>query len=108
MVRRFAPVFVILLAVACAAMAGDNAPEGVVNINSATVDQLQLLPGVGPALAERIVAFREANGPFQTPDELEAVKGIGSKAMERLRPYLQVSGQTTLSTKVATRRKSEA
>jgi competence protein ComEA len=108
MIRRFVPIFVVLLAIAGAAVAGESAPEGVVNVNTATSEQLQLLPGVGPALAERIVAFREANGPFRAADELEAVKGIGEKALERLRPYLRVSGETTLATKVATQRKPKA
>ena len=107
MTRRFVPIFVVLLAIAGAVVAGERAPEGVVNINTATVEQLQLLPGVGPALAERIVAFRESNGPFQSTDELQAVKGIGEKALVRLGPYLEVSGETTLNTKIASRRKSK-
>lgn len=108
MTRRFVPIVVVLLAIAGAVVAGESAPAGVVNVNTATVEQLQLLPGVGPALAERIVAFREANGPFRSAEELEAVKGIGEKALDRLRPYLQVSGETTLSTKVTTPRKPKA
>ena len=107
MTHRALPIFVVLLAIAGAIVAGERAPEGVVNINTATVEQLQLLPGIGPALAERVVAFREANGPFKAIEELQAVKGIGEKALERLRPYLEVSGQTTLSDKIAARRTSD-
>ena len=55
-----------------------------VNINTATVQELQLLPRVGPALAQRIVDFRTANGPFKAPEELTRVKGIGEKSFARL------------------------
>jgi competence protein ComEA len=71
-----------------------------VNINTASAEQLQLLPRVGPALAKRILEFREANGDFRSPEELVAVKGIGEKSMLSLKPYLAVSGDTTLNTKV--------
>jgi competence protein ComEA len=86
-----------LLAVAAAEPG--NGP-GVVNVNTASAEQLQLLPRIGPALAERIIAFRETNGPFKTADEMVAVKGIGERSLETLRPYLTVSGETTLSAKV--------
>jgi competence protein ComEA len=72
----------------------------VVNINTASAEQLQLLPRVGPALAERIIEYRETNGPFRTADEIVAVKGIGDSVFEKLAPYLVTSGATTLSEKV--------
>lgn len=56
-----------------------------VDLNSAGSEELQSLPGVGPALAARIVAFRQENGPFRTVDDLLAVKGIGPKMLEKLR-----------------------
>jgi competence protein ComEA len=56
-----------------------------VDINQAGVADLQALPGVGPALAERIVAYREAQGPFQSVDQLAEVKGIGAKKLETIR-----------------------
>ena len=90
----------LVLATAALAVAADDAPAGVVNINTATAEQLQLLPRVGPALAARIIDFREANGAFRSVDEIVAVKGIGEAALERLRPYLATSGATTLSAKV--------
>lgn len=71
-----------------------------VNINTATAQELQLLPRVGPALAQRIVDFRSANGPFKAPEELARVKGIGEKSFARLAPYVSVSGTTTLKEKV--------
>ncbi|WP_294419986.1 ComEA family DNA-binding protein [uncultured Senegalimassilia sp.] len=53
--------------------------QGKVDINSATAEQLQQLNGVGPALAQRIVADRQANGPFKSPEDLKRVSGIGDK-----------------------------
>lgn len=107
MFRRALPVIVILIALAAAAVAEDKGAQGVVNLNQASVEQLQLLPRVGPALAQRIVEFRAANGPFKATDELTAVKGIGEKSIEQLKPYLTVSGETTLAVKVKTNRKAE-
>lgn len=50
-----------------------------VNLNTATADQLKTLPGIGPALAARILEFREKNGPFKKPEDLMNVRGIGEK-----------------------------
>ena len=58
--------------------------HGKVDINTATVDQLQQLNGVGPALAQRIVADRQANGPFKTVEDLKRVSGIGDKKFASL------------------------
>lgn len=60
------------------------------NVNTATQAQLELLPGVGPALAQRIIADREKNGPYTAIDQLDRVKGIGPKTIEKLRPHLRV------------------
>ncbi len=59
--------------------------EGKVNVNRATLDELQKLPGIGPVLAARIVAFREEHGPFRTVDDLLHVSGIGAKTLAGLR-----------------------
>jgi competence protein ComEA len=72
----------LLVAAVVGAQDGQSSTQGTVNINTATSEQLQLLPGVGPALAGRIIAFREANGPFEKVDELTAVQG---SATSRLR-----------------------
>ena len=61
------------------------AKVAAVNLNLASAAELQVLPGVGPALAERIVAYREAQGPFETVDQLSEVKGIGAKSLEKIR-----------------------
>jgi competence protein ComEA len=72
---------------------------GVVNINTADVEQLALLPRIGPKAAERIVAYRKENGPFKKTTDLMQVKGVGDKMFEILSPYLAVDGKTTLATK---------
>ena len=59
--------------------------KSLLNLNSATVDQLEELPGVGPALAARIVDWREANGSFKNVEELSSVSGIGEKLLENVR-----------------------
>ena len=64
---------------ASAVSSGGAFAHGKVDINTATVDQLQQLNGVGPALAQRIVADRQANGPFKTVEDLKRVSGIGDK-----------------------------
>ena len=69
--------------------------------------KLQLLPRIGPSLSQRIVEFREANGPFKSTDELVAVKGIGERSIVPLRPYLTVKGETTLKIKVKLPRQSK-
>ncbi|HEX9974452.1 MAG TPA: helix-hairpin-helix domain-containing protein [bacterium] len=61
----------------------------IVDINSATVDELIKLPKIGPVIAERIVAYREHHGPFQNIEELIRVRGIGPKKLSALKPYIQ-------------------
>jgi competence protein ComEA len=68
----------------------DTTPRGPVNVNSATLDQLDVLPGVGPTTAAAIVAHREANGPFQTIDQLGDVRGIGPAKLDALRGLVTV------------------
>lgn len=72
----------------------------VVNINTADASQLALLPRVGPALSQRILDFREANGKFEAPEELILVRGIGEKTFALLEPYVVIKGETTLTEKV--------
>jgi len=100
-ISAFSVVIALCLAAAALVTTAEPADSaGVVNVNTASAAQLQLLPRIGPALAERILAFRETNGPFKSPDELVAVKGIGERSLEQLRPYLTVTGETTLTSKV--------
>ncbi len=58
------------------------------NINTATAAQLEALPGIGPTLARRIVAYRETHGPFASVEDLLAVSGIGPTLLEKLRPWI--------------------
>jgi competence protein ComEA len=59
-----------------------HAEEGKVNINQATVEELAQLKNIGPGYAQRIVEYREQNGPFEKPEDLLKVKGIGQKTWE--------------------------
>jgi len=61
-----------------------------INLNTATADQLEAIPGIGPVLAQRIIEYRQTHGRFQSVDELLEVRGIGSKRLESMRPYVTV------------------
>ncbi len=67
-----------------------TAGVAVVDLNTATVADLDSLPGVGPVLAGRIVEWREANGRFASVDQLREVSGIGARTFERLAPHVRV------------------
>lgn len=73
-----------------AAASAPAAQTQTVNINKADAPDLEKLPGIGPALASRIIAHRDANGPFKSVENLTDVKGIGAKMLEKLRPYLKI------------------
>jgi len=88
-----------LLAVAATALPA-AAAEGQVNVNQASAEQLALLPRVGPAIAQRIVEFREENGPFEQLEDLMLVRGIGEKTYDLIAPRATLSGDTTLTEKV--------
>ena len=67
-----------------------SVPAGLVDINRATAEELDGLPGIGPVLARRIVEFRERHGPFALVEDLLEVPGIGPRILERLRPLVTV------------------
>jgi competence protein ComEA len=68
---------------------------GMVNLNEASADELDRLPGVGRKAVERILMHREKK-PFQRIEELVRVKGFRKKTFEKLKPYLTLTGPTTL------------
>lgn len=98
--RIITPVLLLLCLSISVALAHEPSPDGRVEssvrvaeplrLNSATVEQLDGLPGIGPALAERIVAYRTEHGAFARIEQLNEVKGIGEKTLEKLRPYLSL------------------
>ncbi len=69
--------------------------EGVVNINTATSEQLQLLPGIGEKKAERIIKYRKKKGDFKAIEDIKNVKGIGDKLLEKIKDNIVVEGETT-------------
>lgn len=65
--------------------------HGVLDLNRATAEELESLPGIGPVLAQRVVAYRKSVGKFQAVDELREVKGIGVKKFGRIKPLVTVA-----------------
>uniref|UniRef100_A0A7C4JU80 Helix-hairpin-helix domain-containing protein n=1 Tax=Thermodesulfobacterium geofontis TaxID=1295609 RepID=A0A7C4JU80_9BACT len=68
-----------------------------IDINQATVEELEKLPGIGPKIAKNIVEYREKNGPFKSIEELLKVKGIGPKKLEQIKKYLKINKEKTNS-----------
>jgi competence protein ComEA len=67
-----------------------TAPNAPVNLNTATLDELDALPGVGPVLAQRILDYRTQNGPFTTIDQLQEVPGVGPKKFDSLKSHVRI------------------
>lgn len=91
-------VFALLLVAATVALAGSAAAADVaparapLDLNRATAEELETLPGIGAAKAAAILAARDAQGGFSSIDQLEAVRGIGPALMAKLRPLVAVGG----------------
>lgn len=89
-----AALAMMLAACAAAALAGEPSAAGKqpapVSVNDASTHELESVLGVGPALAERIVRYREAHGPFKTLDDLLFVEGIGEAKLKRLASQLRL------------------
>lgn len=75
---------------------GGKRASGRLNLNTATAAELMLLPGIGPAKAERVLTWRKRNGTFRRVADLRRVKGFGYRTVKRLEPYLDIKGETTL------------
>jgi competence protein ComEA len=84
----FMVLFGLLLGMNTPLWAEDGAK---ININTATVEQLTMLKNVGAQTAERIIAYRQANGPFATVDDLTNVKGVGEKTLAKNQDRITVS-----------------
>ena len=71
-------------------IAASPTPSGPININTATLEELDLLPGIGPALAERIIDYRETRGPFTAIEQIQNVAGIGPATFEDLQDLITI------------------
>jgi competence protein ComEA len=91
MIRQRATVLcaALLLALGLCALSAPAGAEGKVNINAATVQELQELKGIGPVLADRIVEYREKH-PFRSKQEIRKVQGVGAKTYEAIEDLIAI------------------
>jgi comEA protein len=97
--RRFLLLFACFaILLACNSLeAKKKPPLHPINLNAANSEQLQEVPGIGPATAEKILKMRKSYGAFQSVDDLRAIKGIGPKRLDKMRKYLTVGKPSTKS-----------
>jgi len=89
---RLGVALVTLIVFTLGAVAPLSVAEDVdpIDLNRASAKELTRLPGIGEAIAKRIVDFRDRHGPFKHVDDLMKVKGIGEKSLEKIRPHVRV------------------
>jgi competence protein ComEA len=91
--------WLIALAISASALPAlaeaESAITGVVNVNTASQEELQLLPGIGASRAAAVIEARKRRGGFQKVEDLLEVKGIGEASLAKLRPHLVLEGKTT-------------
>ena len=83
-------VCLILFLLCTAEAAKKKPPAKPININTATSAELQQVPGIGPATAQKILQMRKSYGPFKSVDDLLAIRGLGQKRLDKMRKYLTV------------------
>jgi competence protein ComEA len=88
--RMLLLLFLVGLLYAANAQAKKKPPSAPLDLNSATPDQLEQLPGIGPSAAQNIVNFRTKSGPFRRVEDLLAIHGISQRKLDQIRPYVTV------------------
>jgi len=81
-------------------LAKKKPPASPINLNTATSEQLQEVPGIGPTTADKILQMRKSYGAFKSVDDLLAVRGIGPKRLDKMRKYLVVGKSPTVKSAV--------
>jgi comEA protein len=89
-IRTFFLCVLLFVSSAQPCLAKKKPPLHPINLNTANSEQLQEVPGIGPATADKILKMRKSYGPFKSVDDLRAIKGIGPKRLEKMRKYLTV------------------
>jgi competence protein ComEA len=84
-------ILLILFAPLAVRADAKHPPAHAIDLNTATAEQLQQVPGIGPSTAKAIVNFRQKSGPFQRIEDLLAIKGVSKARLEKMRPYLTIN-----------------
>jgi competence protein ComEA len=89
-VRVLLSLCLVVFLSAAASAEKKKPPLKPVNINTANAEELQQVPGIGPATAQKILQMRKSYGPFKSVDDLLAIRGLGQKRLDKMRKYLTV------------------